>query len=301
MSERKPLIYTMEDTIEKQLHNLRNGLEKGTTTHIPDVDNCWRWRLGEANIWTGYQNEGKSQWLRYLCLIKALVEGWKFVFSAPEDFPAEEFYDDIIHTVCGQTTDKDNPNCVSEAKYKRAYNLLKPFFYFVYVPPPDNSIPVILNLCEELVAKHDIKGTIIDPLMKHARPKDAPDRDDLYAGYIDSILTDYARRNRNSTHLVMHQQTPTIDDNGLYPKPNIYKIKGGGSWSDGIDNVLFVQRPNYNKDKLTDTSVLIGSQKIKKHKLVAIPQELNISFDRKLNQYTDLQGNPLFNFKKYIQ
>ena len=42
----------------------------------------------------------------------------------------------------------------------------------------------------------------------------------------------------------------------------MYRIKGGGSWSDGFDNVLSVWRPNYAKDKI-DSEVQFASQKIK--------------------------------------
>ena len=53
------------------LDNYRNGQERGTTTYIPAVDSAWTWRNGELNIWTGYQNEGKSMFLNQLVLLKA--------------------------------------------------------------------------------------------------------------------------------------------------------------------------------------------------------------------------------------
>ena len=55
-------------------------------------------------------NEGKSEILKQICLIKSLEENKKFVFYSPEDFPPEEFYDGMIHTLSGMSTDKDR-NC----------------------------------------------------------------------------------------------------------------------------------------------------------------------------------------------
>jgi twinkle protein len=62
-------------------------------------------------------------------------------------------------------------------------------------------------------------------------------------------------------------------------------IKGGGTFADKADNVLFVWRPNRALD-FRCTKVVFGSQKIKKQKLVARPMDIdNIDFDFKTNRY----------------
>src|SRR4051812_38019275 len=112
MANDKVQILTMSDVKDEMLYRLRNGLEKGSTTHISDIDNCWKWRRNEFNVITGYSNEGKSAFFRFLMIIKAITDGWKFVISAPEDWPASEFFDDCISTLVGQSTDKDHLNHV---------------------------------------------------------------------------------------------------------------------------------------------------------------------------------------------
>lgn len=240
-----------------------------------------------------------SLFLKYLCLIKALTDGWKFIISAPEDWPAHEYFDDLLHMMTGQSTDKDSFNQVSEKKYLQALEILKEHFYFVYIKPPDNTIKKVLDIFEPLIHEIGAQVCIIDPLIKFARPQDAPDRDDQYAAYLTTLLTDFARTTNTSTHLVMHQVTPKPMENGLYPKPSMYAVKGGGSYADGTDNILAIQRSNYAKDKL-DTSVTFSSQKIKRQRLVGIPQEFHMRFDRKSNRYTHVDGTDLFNFNKYL-
>src|SRR5690606_2578445 len=110
--------------------DLQQGKEKGTSTYITGLDDCWTWRMGEFNIWTGYSNEGKSQFLRYLSLVKAIEErrkgeDWTFAFYAPEDYPAKEFFDDLIHTAAGRSTDKDNPNFIGKELYRTTYEKIK--------------------------------------------------------------------------------------------------------------------------------------------------------------------------------
>ena len=71
-------------------------------------------------------------------------------------------------------------------------------------------------------------------------------------------------------------------------------IKGGGTFADKADNVLFIWRPNRALD-FRCTKVVFGSQKIKKQKLVARPCEVdNIDFDFKSNRYL-FDGKTIFN------
>jgi len=301
--EEKIQIYTPEDVYDLMLQQLREGKVKGTTTYNSEIDKCWTWRKKEANIWSGYANEGKSLFIKQLCIIKALEENWKFIFCCPEDFPAEEFFDDMIHTLSGRTTDKSYgfDRVLDETNYHKAYELIKNNFIFLYIKPPDNTIPLVLNQFQIIIDSGiEIDAVIIDPLLKFSRPKEMSDmRDDLYASFIGSLCLDFCRNTNTSLHLVMHQVTPTLDsDTKRYSEPSMYRVKGGGSWADGFDNVLSVWRPNYAFDKM-DTTVQFSSQKIKKQKLVGIPQKISIEFDRKTNRYTN-KGKPLFDFDKFI-
>ncbi len=275
------------------LKGLRNGKIKGTTTYNSKLDQCWTWRKQEANILSGYANEGKGVFLKQLCLIKALKENWKFCFCSPEDFPSDEFYDDMIHTLTGKTTDKDYgiDRVVSEELYEKAFNLIKNNFTFLYIEPPHNSIRSVLEEFKRIHKDNPQDGFIIDPLLKFARPKEmAETRDDIYAAYIGSICVDFARQTNSSFYLVMHQVTPQIQEDKKYPEPSMYRVKGGGSWADGFDNILSVWRPNYSTDKM-NTEVQFSSQKIKKQKLVGIPQKFKMNFDRKSNRYKDFETN----------
>jgi len=100
-----------------------------------------------------------------------------------------------------------------------------------------------------------------------------------------SELKRFAVDNDVAIHLVAHQLTPRKGDDGRYPKPDINMIKGGGTFADKADNVMFVWRPNRAID-FSDKFVTFGSQKIKKQKLVGIPQEVElIEFNIKEQRY----------------
>jgi len=294
-------INTPIDDYDQMNYDLTNGQEKGSTTYIDIYDNCWKWKPGTFNIISGYQNEGKGQWLRFICLIKALEENKKFVFYSPEDYPSSAIWLDLIHTLSGCSTDKDNYNFISPKQYDEAYELIKDKFYFVYIKPPNNTLSEIMKSFREILEKDkDCFGFIIDPHIKVMRDEDVAGlRDDLYGAYVTSTLCDFSRTNNVITFLVMHQNNPEKDARGCYVEPDTYRIKQGSSYSDTADSVHIVWRNNYAKDKL-DTHVIIGTKKVKVQKLVGIPQLFPLNFNRKTNRYTNLDGTDLYNFSKHF-
>ena len=198
-------VTTPEDVKDKMLYQLRNGKAKGTTTHIQEIDQCWTWRKLEANIISGYSNQGKSIFLRFLCLIKALEDNWQFIFNSPEDGPSENFFDDMVSMLCGQSTDKDSFKQVPEKMYLHCLDLIKDKFRFVYIKPPDNTVENNIKELNKLYAIKPFDAFIWDPLMKFQKSPLAPDRDDLYATYVTTLLTDFCRTKNVCAHLVIHQ------------------------------------------------------------------------------------------------
>jgi len=170
--------------------------------------------------------------------------------------------------------------------YEATFDKIKSYFYFNYIRPPKNTLLRVLKSFVPLIEEKGVKVCVVDPIIKIARPKQYLNADDKYAAYVTTLATDFTRQYNVSLHLVMHQLTPRTQENNLHPKPTMYGIKGGGTWADGTDNINSIQRPLYASDK-KDEEVLFNSMKIKKQKLVGIPQEFQMKFDRKTNRYVN--------------
>jgi twinkle protein len=291
---------------DSMLQNFRKGKEAGSKTYVRDMDHInsggmqnkmWSWKAGEFNLWTGYNNEGKSQFLIFLCVLKAINEGWKFAFFSPENYPPDEFFDDIIHTILGKSTDRAYKNFdVQEDEYLRAFDMVKDSFYFVYPEKdkvPDFRIEQIESVFEYLVWEKDVKAVIVDPYIKIRHEMYPGEPEHLYASRFMMDRINFTRKNHVSYHLVMHQTTPRKEKDGNYPPPSLYQIKGGGTFADSTDNSISVWRPNRATDP-NDTTVIIKTDKIKKQKLVGIPFEITIDFNRKRNRYTGKDGFDYF-------
>ena len=267
-------VFTVDDISESMLDGYHNGQERGTTTHIPQVDSAWTWRNGEVNIWTGYQNEGKSLFLNQLSVIKAFTDGWKFAVFSPENMPINDFYNDLIEMYIGKSADPyyEN-NYMSLNEYQEAMDFVKKHFFVIY-PKKDFTLDTIFQKAKFLIKTKGIRSLIIDPYNTVQHKMARGEREDLYISRFMSELKRFAVDSNISIHLVAHQVTPQKDDNGRYYKPDVNRIKGGGTFADKADNVLFVWRPNRALD-FSDKSVIFGSQKIKKQKLVGYPQDIS--------------------------
>lgn len=290
-------IFTTEDVKDKMIYSFLNGKNKGTTTYFKEFNNCWTWRTGELNIWTGYNNEGKSQFLNQLMLLKALHEGWNFGIFSPENFPIDEYFDDLAHCLIGKSTDKTYQNVMSLNEYNDAIDFLKEHF-FVVCPEDNYQIDNLLTRFRFLVRSKGIRGIIIDPYNQVEHLMERGEREDLYISKFISKLKKFAVVEDVSVHLIAHQVTPIVEKGKDYPMPDAYKIKGGGTFSDKADNVITVWR-QYKRSNPEDKSVLVISQKIKKQRLVGIPGETEFYYSRKKNQYfesyAECENDMIFN------
>jgi len=278
-------VFNVDDVRDSMLDGFHNGQERGSTTYIDCIDKAWTWRNGEVNIWTGYQNEGKSLFLNQLATLKAHHDSWKFAVFSPENMPMNDFFNDIIEMYIGQSADPYYKSHQMNLKeYEEAMDFVKKHFFLIY-PRKDFQLETIFNRAKYLVKTKGIRSLIIDPYNTIQHRMRMGEREDLYISRFMSELKRFALDYNISVHLVAHQVTPMKDNDGRYIKPDVNKIKGGGTFADKADNVMFIWRPERALD-FSSTLVTFGSQKIKKQKLVGIPQEItDISFSVKEQRY----------------
>ena len=280
-------IFTAMDSYDSMINGYRNGQKRGESTYFHEIDKAWTWRGGEVTIWTGYQNEGKSLMLNQLSLIRAVNNGTKVAVFSPENMPLDDFYNDLIETYIGKSCDPYySNNYMTEEEYKTGIDYVKDYFFLIY-PERDFKIDTIFEKASYLVKKQGIRTLIIDPYNTIEHLLKAGEREDLYISRFMTQLKRFAVENDVSVHLVAHQTTAKKNDadGGRYYRPELNNVKGGGTFADKADNVVFVWRPDRAID-FKSPDVIFGSQKIKKQKLVGIPQNVDqITFNIRDNRY----------------
>ena len=287
-------VFDCNDFESEILYNYRNGQPRGTTTYFADIDQCWTHRLGEVTIWTGYNNEGKSLLLKQLLLLKSKYEGWKHAIYSPEEMPFSEWYTDVIESYIGKSADIEQKrfgNYMTEYQLSEGIAFMNEHFFMVY-PDDEQSLDEILRRFSYLIRRKNLKTVVLDPYNQIQHRMMAGEREDLYISRFMSKLKKFAIQHEVAVHLVAHQVTPKFEANKNYPEPNIYLIKGGGTFADKADNVCSVWRENRNTD-IRDTAVKFISQKIKKQKLTGIPGTATLEYNRSKNRYLSNGVSPL--------
>lgn len=278
-------ITTVESVFDSMIYGFRNGKNHGTTTFISNLDKHWTWRKGEVNLFTGYNNEGKSTFWHYLCVLKAQYENYRFALYCPENYPINDIIDELIHCYIGKSTDKRFSNVMSEDEYITGATFINEHFFFV-MPEEDQKIESILARFKYLIRKYGVKCCSIDPYNQIEHQMDRGEREDLYISRFMTRLKKFTVDNDIVFTLIAHQTTPDVHGRTDFPKPSKYRIKGGGTFSDKVDNVIAVWRPKYMSD-YSNTLVMILIQKIKKQKLVGIPGEIELRYNPLTNRYED--------------
>jgi twinkle protein len=280
-------IFTVDDSFQSMMDGFENGQKRGESTYVDDVDKAWKWRTTEVNVWTGYENEGKSLFLNQLSLLKAFIDGDKFAIFSPENMPLDDFFNDLIEMYIGKTSDpyyKDYQ--MTKEEYIEGMAFVNKHFFVIY-PENDFKLNTIFDKVNYLVRKQGIRHLIIDPYNTVEHLMQNGEREELYISRFMAQLKRLAVEKDISVHLVAHQNTARVnkDDGNRYFKPMKSNVKGGGVFAQKADNVLFVWRPELALD-FRNNEVVFGSQKIKKQKLVARPCDVsNITFEFKENRY----------------
>jgi len=200
---------------------------------------------------------------------------------SPEEVPLGEWYTDVIESYIGKSADKESRLYMSEAELLKGIEFVNKYFFSV-LPPEDHSLEELITKFSYTVRKYNVKSIVIDPYNQVHHTMKPGEREDLYISKFMAKLKKFAVDHQVCVHLVAHQITPKVINNQDYPMPNLYSVKGGGTFSDKADNVVSVWRPHRNTDQ-RDKLVKFISQKIKKQKLTGKPGECQLFFDSKKN------------------
>lgn len=277
------------DTVwETMRHAFIHGKKRGETTHFKRLDPHFTWKAGEITLIIGRPNAGKSEFSFQMMLLKSVFDGWKWGVFTPENYPADEFFDTLIHAYVGKTTDPYYKSSqMSLLEYQRGYDFVKKHFFYIY--PEVHTIEEIDANFNYLIETENINGTLIDPFNQLENEGTLRD---------DKFLSEFLRhRKRRALEfnlcdvITTHPKNMTRNSKGEYDVPDMYDIAGGAMWSNKVDNILVVNRPYYISDP-ANTQVDIHVRKIKKQKLVGVPGVCALDYSRKTNRYTEDSESP---------
>ncbi|MBC6988966.1 hypothetical protein [Hymenobacter sp. BT491] len=251
----------------------RIGKERGETTHIKELDPHFTWKKEYFNVFTGWPGEGKSELVRQLLLLRAVFAGKKTAIYPPEDMPANEVYDSLIHSLTGMSPDPTWQNFIPMKYYQRAMEFIREHFYVVYPQKGQGkTLEHLLSYFEAAIAKYGTEHSVIDPYNKldHSRMNKMGGIES-YAGAMLDICTSWTVDTKQSLTMTAHpKRLEGMRFGQKRPVPDGTSISGGQMWENMPHVIGAVYRP-FRHERKNDPRVAIYIHKVKSNKLVGLP------------------------------
>ena len=250
-------VYYLDDIFQSMLSNFKNGIQLAPTTRFGDMDDFFRWKKGEMNLFVGYGNHGKTFFALQLMLTKSIWDGWKWAVFSPENYPANDFYDDIVEMYAGKWLRDMN-----EDEYTQACHFISEHIFYVY-PEDGHDVHSINERFRYLVMKKGVDGVMIDPFNQLDHLQKAYQREDQYLSEIFKDIKRFALLNNICYNIISHPKNPTYAQDKSLPIVDMYDIAGGAVWGNKMDQIISYYRPNFHIDK-NDPHVKVIIQKLKR-------------------------------------
>lgn len=213
-----------------------NGMDKGYTTGIKNLDNDYSTELGQYTIVTGAPQSGKSEALDAMCLGYALKYGFKTAFASPENKPNTLHTDKILRKAIGY-----RPNCqehLDSNGFKKGIEFLDEHFYHIDFND-GYDLKRVLSKMEELVKRKGIRVIVLDPFnkvkLKESTNKNINEYTNDYLNEIDM----FCKKHQVIGFLVAHpNKMKKVEGSNTFEMPTAYDIKGGGEMYDMAYHIL---------------------------------------------------------------
>lgn len=258
-----------EDVKQESLEIYDRGYKSAHTTYIPEIDYYWKWKQGEVTLLSGIGNYGKSAWMKYLLLLQIVRENAKVAIFSPEEFPASEFYHDLVEIYFGAQCTAGNPLRPSRRRYEQVYDFISKHIFFIYPKDLAPTPEYIKERFLELIIKEKCTYCLIDPFNQMSNNyKSEGGRADKYLEVILADFSRFAQKNNVFFLIIAHPVKMQKDPRtGNYPCPDVFDLADGAMWNNKMDNILIYHLPERQTNPQS-TVCEFHSKKIRRRKIV---------------------------------
>lgn len=285
LAEQPPLsgVYHVIDVAEEIFEIFSNNRSQGETTHYPELDKIFKWKRKDINLWFGYGNRGKTQVFVDKALVKTMYDGWKWAVFCPENYPATDFFIDLIEMYVGKHIDERMSNKMSSDELADAIDFLNEHFFYVF-PEDVQDLDTIHILFRNLILRHGIDGVLIDPWNQLDQIVD--ERDDKYLSKALKEIKKFALLNNISYNIIAHPKGIMPNKDGEMPRLKWWHLAGGPMWNNKCDNIICVERPDWDKDSASGWTRL-ETQKIKRRRTGGSLGECDFDYLLRQSRYAE--------------
>lgn len=284
-------VYYLSGIKSEMLENFKRGIQLSPTTRFKEMDEFFRWKKGDVVLTTGYGNHGKTYFKLQIMLTKSIWDGWKWGVFCPENFPPNDFYDDLVEMYVGKPLSE-----ILEDEYVAACEFIGEHFFYVY-PEDEHDVNAIHEKFKYLILKKGLDGVMIDPFNQLDSLQKAYQREDQYISMVLKDIKRFALLYQVVYCIIAHPKNPSYKEDKSLPVVDMYDIAGGAMWVNKVDEIISYYRPNFHLNK-NDPQVEIHIQKLKRKrtggKLGSFPLTLNWQRKRYMQDDGTMPCDPVF-------
>lgn len=230
-----------------------NGIQKGATVGIDEIDRYCTWETKRLAVGTGRPGSGKSEFVDLLTCRLNRLYGWKVAYFTPENYPLKFHYAKLYEKLIGKQFSQFKS---SQLEYDMALEYIKDNFFYI-LPDTEITIDKVLKNAKSFVKSKGIKILVIDPYNRLEHQMDKGDSETQYISRFLDKLTLFAKMNDLLVILVAH---PRKMEAGVVP--TLYDINGSANFYNKTDYGFTVNRVTDERGIMTNT-VDVHWQKIK--------------------------------------
>lgn len=277
-------IVFVEDIFPLMIDNFRKGVKLAETTRCEVADEFFRWKKGDINVVVGYGNHGKTTYWVQMMLAKSIYDGWKWAIFSPENYPANDFYDDLVEMYVGKWLGN-----MTENEYIGACTFINEHIFYVY-PENEHDLESIHEKFRYLILKKGVDGVLLDPFNQLDKNQKSYERDDQYLSRVLKDIKRFALLNAVSYNIITHPNKPTYREDKSLPIVDMYDLNGGAMWGNKTDQIISYYRPNFHIDK-NDTSVQVHIQKLKRKRTGGKLGSFDLRLNWSTKRFSDIYDN----------
>lgn len=276
-------VYYLEQIFPDMLESFKAGVQLAPTTRFDEMDDFFRWKKGDITLCTGYGNHGKSFFMLQMMLTKSIWDGWRWAIFSPENYPPNDFYDDLVEMYAGKWLNK-----MTVDEYTDACKFISEHIYYVY-PENEHDITSIHEKFRYLILKKGIDGVMIDPFNQLDKTQKPYERDDQYLSSALKDIKRFALLNNIVYCIIAHPKNPTYNQDRSLPVPDSYDLHGGSMWANKCDQIIAYYRPRFHEDK-NSPEVEIYIQKLKRKRTGGKLGSFSLNLNWTHKRYTNSKG-----------
>ena len=239
--------------VDDYLNSWINGtFPMGLKTTMDSLDEHFRFKHSQLNIYGGMDNVGKSTVIWYLMLLSALLYKWKWLIYTAEN-RHEAVIKKLIEFYWCKPIAKMNANQLGAAK-----EFVLDHFKFIDTDGLANYKDILLFV--EQYSEHD--GILIDPWNALTESGAGNKHDQDYEAI--KYLKQYTKEHGKCVWVNAHVSTfaARVDKDSMeIPAPKKADIEGGNKFANKADDVIMIHRHVYNEEKRFTTELHVAKVK----------------------------------------